>query len=197
MNKPRLLLALLAVLVLSSFAAAQPSPSQVKRSAEIQRKLRELDILNQVLPILMSKEQIRAVLPSIERARQAVADAQAKEADVLTTLERKVDEALEAAMDEGKVPDPETIKEFTSTFAAFALIRKAVADANVDAVLAAMKENLNSGQIKAAANSLNPAMSDPTLDVSELTDEVKLRYFVRTVMLDPLTYGLLRELAKD
>ncbi len=190
------LLALLLGLCLALPILAQPTEAQVKKSAEIQKKLRQLDILNQVLPVLMTKEQLDDVLKALAKARQKAMDVEKAEAEVMAEQEKKIDAALAAAKNEAKVPSDELVADLTKMFDRFDAFRKIVVEENTQIVTEALEKTLNKGQIKAAANALNLQWMNPGLETESLTDAQKLRLWARAVLLDPLAYDVLRELSR-
>src|SRR4051812_37834674 len=100
-----LLICLSVMLAFVSSASAQLAPSdQGKKSDEILKKMRQIDLLNQMLPMAMSKDQIGKLLPVIEKARQSVKDEQKFEYKQLLEVEGKVDAAIKAGVDKGEVP---------------------------------------------------------------------------------------------
>jgi hypothetical protein len=192
-----LLICLSVLLALVSSAPAQlASDDQAKRSDEILKKMRQIDLLNQMLPLALSKDQINKLLPSIEKARQRVKDQQKEEFKLMTQYEGKIDAAVKAGIDKGDVPDIALLRELNAVMTTMELRRDAVASENADAVLSEMKKALNAGQLKVAANSLNPKLFDPSVKVDEMTQDQKILFFVRNIMLDPHSYDLMRQLLK-
>jgi hypothetical protein len=184
---------------LALVAGASPQTDEAGRAAkadEILTKVRQLDVLNQILPVIMTKQQLRDLLPAIERARRNVRETQRKEFDELRKLDPKLEAAVKDALEKNKVPSVDLIKESAATFRLFEMRRRAVAQENEELVLKAFKEILTDAQEKAAANSLNPKLVDPNAEVSKLDQEQKLRLYVRGILLDPIAYDVLVKLAK-
>ena len=184
------------------FALIVPSWGQVtsdERSMaadEILRKVRRLDLMNQILPLVLTKAQYTMVLPAIEKARAAVKKQEQIEFDFLSKLSPKIDKSLKEAVDKGKGPGNEVINETWATFQTLSIMRKAVADDNVDKVLEALKGSLNAGQIKTAANTVNVKAFDPSADPKTMSDDAKFRIYIRLILLDPLAYDLLLQLSR-
>lgn len=185
----------LACLVSGVFAQTTQA-DRAKKADEILMKMRQLDLLNQLLPVLMTKDQIKRILPQVEKARQTVRDAEKLEFDYLKKLEPKVDSALKDAFEKGKVPVVEMLKESYATLGMMSLRRQAIAEENTDLVLGVVEQTFNEGQIKAARNALTPNAIDPRLNPKEMDDKAKLRFWVKTILLDPLAYELLIKLGK-
>lgn len=194
MNIRSFAFALAALLV---FAFAAPSYGQVtaeeraKKADEILKKVHQLDLMNNLLPLVLTKEQLGKFLPVMEKARQAVREQEKVEYDFLMKLNPKVDTALTEAKTKGKVPGREVINETWATFQMFTWKRKAIADENVANVLKAFEGAINDGQRKTAINTVNPKQFDPTADPKTMSDAKKLEMFVRNILLDPAAYDLL------
>ncbi|HZH97655.1 MAG TPA: hypothetical protein VEX38_01675 [Fimbriimonadaceae bacterium] len=193
MRKLFLPITLLALLFTS--AVAQTPAEQARRSEEIVSKAAKLDILNQVLPVLMTKEQLRKILPSIERARQLVREAEKEEYKALLKLEGKLDTALKEAHEKGQVPNRALLNEVFQTYNGLSNKRRLVADVNTGDVLKVFLATVNEGQKKAAANALDPRQFDRGIKVDEMKDEDKLKLFVREILLHPLAYDVLVKLS--
>lgn len=185
-----LLLVFVLVFGLVAFGTSQ-DPDKAKRSTAILEKMRQIDLLNQLVPLVMTKEQIRKLLPAIERARQDVRKQQAEEADLLQKYQARIEKAVADGTDKGIVPEKAFLKELNALVITMTMKRNAVASDNTDAVMAVMKATLNSGQLKAAGNSLNPRVFDTTIKPEDMKDDDRLRLFVREIMLDPLAYDVL------
>lgn len=194
MNIRSLAFALAALLV---FALAVPSFGQVtaderaKKADEVLKKVHQLDLMNNLLPLVLTKEQLGKFLPVMEKARQAVREQEKVEYDFLMKLSPKVDTALSEAKTKGKVPGREVINETWATFQMFTWKRKAIADENVANVQKAFEGAINDGQRKTAINTVNPKQFDPTADPKTMSDAKKMEMFVRNILLDPAAYDLL------
>ena len=169
---------------------------QAKHSDEVLKKMRQIDLLVQMLPMAMNKDQINKLLPIVEKTRQRIKYQQKSEAKLLTEYESKINAAIAAGIDKGDVPDSKLLNELNAVIRTMAMQRDAVASENADAVLAEMKKVLNAGQLKVAANSLNPKLFNPSIKVDEMTEDQKILFFVREIFLDPQSYDILRQLLK-
>lgn len=197
MKRLLLLLGALALLLIGlvSPVAAQ-ADAAADRSSEVLKKMRQVDLLNQILPLLLTKDQINKLLPAIERARQNVRDIERLEAQDLAKLDARLTEVVQAGLEKQVLPDREFLVELNKLVRAFAIRRQVAVGENVTTVLEAFDANLNAGQKKAAANSLNPKLFDPKVNLDTMTDEQKIRFFIQEILLDPLAYDVLKELAK-
>jgi len=193
---------ILPLLLLASLAFAQTkSPTGTSavaaREAEgILTKGRQLDLLNQILPVLMTKPQLKLILPAIERARSAVRKVESDELLVLRGLEKEFDVLLKEAFEKGRVPTNGEMEKIFKRYQEMNLVRLEVSSANAEEVEVILRKNLNAGQLKAAQNALQPNRYDRGLDPTKMTDEQKLRFWVRMVLLDPLAYDLLVKLTR-
>jgi hypothetical protein len=158
-------------------------------------KIAKMDVLNFVLPLAMSKEQLRQLLPVLEKIRQRVRKVQELEADELRKLEPDIDKAIKDASDKGLMPSGELRKNIASLFKKFALNRQINIDLNTDDLQKTLEGIWNAGQKKTAANALNMKDYDPNAKVEEMKDEDKIRVFVREIMLNPMAYDILVKLS--
>lgn len=190
--RSRFLFSLIALFAMA-LAGAQTDDQLAQKSNEIFDKATKLDLLNQILPILFTKEQYREILPEIERARQRVKETQRLEAGELKKLEGDLDKALSEAMDKGMVPPKETLSAVSKTLQKLSIARRIISDQNTQAVLDVFNKTANAGQKKAATNALDPKWFG--LKAEEMKDDDKLRIFVREILLHPLAYEIMRKLS--
>ncbi len=186
----RLLIVLSLVLAVSGGAFAQTSDA-AKRSTEIMEKMRQIDLLNHLIPLAMTKEQIRKLLPEIEKARRDVRTQEAEEAKLLAERGAKVDKAVKDGVEKGDVPDKELLRELSALLRFFSMKRKEIGDDNTTKVIAVVKTTFNAGQLKVAGNTLNFGFYNPDVKPEEITDDARLTLFVREILLDPLAYDIL------
>ncbi len=180
---------------LAAVSVSQISPDVAKKSRDIQAKMRQLEVVNQLIPLVMTKDQVNKVLVVIEKCRKREFELEAKEAAQLRSVEKKLNEALDKGILEGVVPPNELIGELNTMYRAFLIGRGTVSEENTEAMLAVMKSTLNAGQLKAAEKSVNPKESNPSAEPEKMTQDERLRYFIRTVMLDWACYDVLVRLA--
>lgn len=181
---------------MTAMGSAQTTPDdRADRSYAIYEKNIKLDLYNQILPLLFTKEQFRAVLPAIERARQRVRETEKLEYEELRKLEGEMDAALKKATDNQVIPPPELMTKISNTLKKLTVARRLIIDSNVQEVLDAFMKTANAGQQKAAANSLNLALYMPNAKPEDVKDEAKLRIFVSEVLLHPAAYDIMRKLS--
>lgn len=188
----------LCALAISPMASAQATKQEAsaKRADEILNKLHELDLLNQLLPVLMTKEQMRKILPSVEKAREMVRATEKGEAEQLEKLAAKIDPVITEAYEKKKVPSIDILTEYAKTFAKLRVVRRSVVEANTTNVLEVVQKTLDKGQLAAARNALEPKYIDPSLDKEKMSDDEKLRFWVKVILLDPQAYTILTKLSK-
>ena len=175
----------------------QSTPSdQARKSDEIVMKMRQIDLLVQIIPLALTKDQINQILPSIERARSKAHAMEKDEAATLQKLDGKISDAIKKAIDTSVAPPRDLLDELAKTTMLMTEKRLVLIDENVDAVFKAFTGAINAGQKKAAANSLAPQLLDPTLKPDQMTEDDKVKFFVKNILLDDQAYDVLVQLAK-
>ncbi|HMS53766.1 MAG TPA: hypothetical protein PKA27_00060 [Fimbriimonadaceae bacterium] len=186
------LLSLAALSITSAFAQTGAlDKDRGAKSDAIIIKVDQVNLMNHLMPLLMTKEQVRKILPAVEKARQKVRDIEKVEFEDLRKVEAKLDAAIKDGYDKGSVPDPSLLKEVGGIFAAMRTRRDLIAEENAQNVLKVVKETLNTGQFKTAANSLNVRAFNPALKPEEMDDDNKVRIFCREIFLHPLAYDIM------
>ena|SRR2546421_4501619 len=151
-------------------------------------KTTELQFYNLMLPILITKDQYKIILPAIEKARERVRQTYKKELEEIHGLDPDVDQALAAARDKDQVISGVLQAKLDKLKGGILMRRLIMAQLNENDVYDAIVKALNPGQQKAMANSLTPRLIDPNLKPDKMTQEDKLRLFVRDVLLTPDYY---------
>jgi hypothetical protein len=192
----RLITLLLLAFALVCGASAQTEAQRAEHSEKILNKIKALDLMNHMLPLLMTVDQMKQMLPVLEKCREKEKQQQIKEYELLRKYETRLDEANKKALQTSQVPGRDLLNELATLFKSFNLGREVIVTENTDAVVAAMKKILNEGQIKAAIGDLNPALFDPSLKPDKMTDEEKLRFYVRTILLDAVAYDVLLRMSQ-
>lgn len=192
----RVLIATLCLFSLVGAANAQLSDAAAKRSEAIVKRMRQLDLLNHIIPLALTKDQINKILPVIEKCRQKVKQIQSMEADDLKKVEIECDKAYDDGVKKNNVPDVALLKKLNMLMIAFAIRRDVAINENTDDMMAIMKSTLNAGQLKVAAHSLDVKQYDPKAEPSKMSDDEKMKFYIKDVMLDPLAYDVLIQLAK-
>ncbi len=191
----RILMIALAALTVS-VGMAQPGTANAQKADAAMEAIRKLDLLNQILPIVLTKEQVNQLLPVVEKARAKFRLTMQREAEELGKMQSRLDAAVKEATDNQKLPDKALLAEANKLINTLTLVRQVITEENTDLVLEQLKKTCNAGQLKTAANSLDPRYYGSTAKPAEVKEETKLRLFVREILLDALTYDLLLKMAK-
>ncbi len=194
---PRLPAALALLLAATlAFGQAKPPARPAAEADRILVDLRRLDLYNQILPVLIKPEQAKRLLAQVESAQEAEKRHLRDELVEMRKLDPTIADALKAARDKGEVPSREVITELIKAFRLLDAKRQVMVGEQTEKVLTAVEETLDAGQIKAAANALDPRIGNPGADPAKLSDRERLRAWVRVVLMDPLAYEILLELSK-
>ncbi len=159
-------------------------------------KFRQIDLLTQIIPLALTKEQINKILPVVERARSKAISLMKDQDAVIEKLDSKVSDAIKTSIEKGVAPPKALLNEIAEATMKMSLIWDASATEHIDATVKVFTETCNAGQRKVAINSLKPELLDPSLKSDKMTDAEKLRFFVTNILLDPQAYGVLVQLAK-
>ena len=182
--------------MLGSTPSLAQSADQSTKSDLTMLKLRQIDLLNMIVPLALTKDQINTILPAIERARQKVRQIEKDEATTLEKLDSRVSDAIKKSIETSVAPPKELLDELAHATQAMSDARGAAVNENTANVLKVFNATCNAGQKKAAANSFAPTYIDPNAKPDTLTDEQKTTFFVRDILLDPQAYDILLQLAK-
>ncbi len=193
----KLFTAAIALMMFGSTMAAAPVMQKRENvdATRINLKIRRLQLVDQLLPVLMTPAQLKAILPAVEKARQQEVDLEARELRELKAIEADLDKELKAAIEKGILPSDEIDAKLAKLTEVFKLGRQVLVGSNVNAILTAMKANLSEGQLKAAAGSLNPLILNPNADPAAMSQDDKLRAWIQLVLLDRAVYDLLVEMS--
>ena len=192
----RTLITLVIIACLSASALAQTDPAQAKHSDEIMRKVQEIEIYNQILPVLITSKQAGELLTVLEKGRAEMKRHNNKEYEMMKSFEVEINAALKKAQDRGQVPTDEFMKRMLNMFRAFNMMRKAIIDGIVADLQAEMNQALNEGQIVAAAKAFDPRFFDRTLDPKTMTIDQRLELWVRVILIDPVAYDVMKNIAR-
>jgi hypothetical protein len=155
-----------------------------------------MDILIKLVPLALTKAQYPDVLLGIEKARQVERDTLKEEDTDLAGLDPTVSSVIDNAVQKGIYPPRDIQQKVADSLQAMRNRRLTARYKMVNLVWDQVKTKLNDGQIKAMAGSFSDQFVNPTAKPGELTQDVKVRFFIDQVMLDPLTYDLLVEMSK-
>jgi len=189
-----LALVLAATLMLGAVALSQDSRTKRREQDSVLRKLQQVEVWNHLLPVLLTAEQVKAILPIIEESRKADTDLADAELKQLKALEPTLDAAIKAAGEKGEPPSREQLQQILSTTGRISMARQALQAKYTEMVLEKLKQVLNAGQLKAAANSL-PKMNAP--GTPEPSQDELLKHWIRVILLEPEAYPILVRLSRQ
>ena len=171
-------------------AVAQVSTNDPHKMAHVLDKLAELDLANRILPLLLTKEQIKVILPEIEKARKNVRDQEKKEADRVKALQSDIDK-YHAEIFAGKTPPKEFLDKMTALFKKFDNERLQVKVANALILSEAINKNLNEGQIKAIVGVVDKIYDDQNKEWKDGTTAQKVQFYAVTIFMGDRAYDML------
>jgi len=188
--------------VILACSAAMLAPAQSSNSdraahaTKILVKVRQVDLLNQILPLLMTKKQLEDILPYIERIRADHRKTEIMEYDMLVKFEPMLDQAIKDGIEKDLLPSNDVFKEGIPMFTMFTIRRNAISQENLDGMMTLLEKTLNAGQKKAMTFAMKPTIVQSGIDPAKMTDIQKQRYFVDYILLDPAAYELLVKLSQ-
>jgi len=184
------------VLALVTGASAQVVTPKGSQSDEVLLNIRKIDILNQLLPLAIRKDQFNAILTAMEKAKQKEKQLREQEDVDLAKIAPDLSDAVKEGTEKGTVPNHDMQVRVMKILNAMAIRRQVAIGEMVDDFVTATATVFDAGQKKVMQNSLDKAALDPTLKVSEMTDDAKLKFFVKKVFLDQVCYDMLLKLQK-
>lgn len=213
--KPRPLPIVLLPLLLgaTTFAGAQPAPQGDPKPAQTKPKdpsngafaradatlalFDQVDALGKLLPLVLTKAQIRDILPAIEKARAKELEIKLLDADEIAKLDAESAKAVQAGVEGGIYPGKELQGRISKVTGALALRRQIAFGEMVDTVHEALVKTMDAGQLKVMASLLKPDSYDPRLKPATMSETEKQKFFVRIVFLNGTAYDLLLRMSKD
>jgi hypothetical protein len=174
---------------------AQVSTNDPNKILPILDKMAELDLANRVLPLLMTKDQIKKLLPEIEKARKNVRDQEKKEADRLKALQPEIDK-YHGEIFQGKTPPKAFLDKFTTLLKKFENERLQVKVANALLLSDAIKKNLDEGQLKAIVGVVDKIYDDQEKEWKDGTTDQKIQFYAISIFMGDRCYDLLVRLSR-
>jgi hypothetical protein len=188
-----------ALLLLASLAAVAPAQTlspDAARSDAILRKIAKMDVLIQVVPLLLTPEQLPPLLAAIEKVHQKQKELITQEAKDLAGIDSKVSKVVDEGINKGIYPPRESQLEVATFMRASGLRRSMFYVEMTNLVFDVCKTTLNAGQLKTMEKSLKPELLEPSIKVDSMDADAKIKFFVRKVLLDPAAYDVLVEMSK-
>ena len=182
--------------------AAVPAFSQTidtakaTHSQDVQTKMRKVDLLLQIMPLVLRKDQFGPILAELERIRAKQAEVLSREDDEIIKLEGKLDEALKKANEDGVYPSRDLQLECFKLTRALGIVRNMARVDFASQLYKVVDTVFDKGQKAIAAKSLDWKLMDPSLKLDEKPQEDQIKFYLRLVLLDPLAYDVLVDLSK-
>ncbi len=174
-----------------------PGQQPPKRTiTEVQTMLGEIDVANRILPLVLTKEQIRKILPVIERCRQNVRNQEQKEARELLAMAEEI-EKVHAGVIKGVVPSPEFLAKMNDVFKRFENERNAVKMANGILLGQTLNEVLHDGQKRAIVNVVDKVFNEQNRKWEEASEDAKIQFFALGILMSEDGYNFLVKLNRS
>jgi hypothetical protein len=191
------ILALTPVIQAQSGTASDTKPmTPAERSAAIMQKVSQVDLLVQVLPLAIRKEQYGPLLTVIEKNRQKEKVIRSNENEDLLRIEQDLNKAVSDGLEKGAYPPKEMRFKAIKLLNAMSIRRRIAVKEMVEDVYKVVSTTFDAGQLKVMENSLDPASDDPTVKRESLDAKAKINFFIERVFLDTLVYDILLKLEK-
>lgn len=189
MKRIWLVASLVALIAGSTFG--QGANDKDQHTDAVLAKIRQVDLLFNILPALYTKDQLNKLLPALEKARAEVRKARDVEYSEYLKLEPELDACIANALDKNVLPAKTTADKWTKTYGALLGMRQLTIAKEIMMVRPVMDDVLTKTQLKVIANMVDPRVYDPRAKPDEMTQDEKITIYIREILLDPLTYDLL------
>lgn len=186
---------LIAILAAQSAPHENKIPKAIEDSNKVFYNISRLNTVKFVLPLLLKKKQINDLLTSMEKVRATEGKMREAEAIALLKIDPEITAAVNAALEKGTYPNRELQQKILKTQDNIINIRRAIVDGNVEELYSTCKKTLDEGQLK-SMGAIDANSFSPGIKTEGWSDEDKQRFYVRTVLLDGLTYELLKKMYK-
>jgi hypothetical protein len=183
-------IALTVALATSACAQVITTPKGPK-SDEINVKITKLDLLLKILPLALSKDQYRGLLISVAKARQKERELLEKEDDTLEQLDPAISAALDAALTKGAYPGHDIQDQIAGKEKDGSIRRTILIAQLTENIYNDIAKSFNTGQIKVMAGSFDDRYIDPKAKKGDLKDDLKVRFYITNVFLDPWAFDVI------
>jgi hypothetical protein len=190
------ILLVLGLALASSLCFAQDITQAGKDVDQTLLKINKLNILKYVTPLLLKKTQINALLTTLEKCQAKQKEIVALDARDLKPYEAELDKAIDSALNDGSYPKREFQGKIIAIQEALLVRRRLATNEMVDMLLETSRKNLNEGQIAVMRNLTDPNYVEGQTKASKLSDDEKTKLYIREILLSPLAYDILKQLAK-
>lgn len=186
-------------LALASSLCLAQEPTQAGKDIDaIILKINKLNIVKYITPLLLKKSQMNALMTTLEKCQtkqKEIIESDAKEFKA-RKIEGEIDKALDEALNDGSYPKRELQGKIIAIQDALLLRRKIATNEMVEMLFETTKKNLNEGQLTVMRNLTDPNYVEGQTKASKLPDEERTKLYIREVLLSPLAYDILKQLAK-
>lgn len=186
-------------LALASSLCLAQEPTQAGKDIDaIILKINKLNIVKYITPLLLKKSQMNALMTTLEKCQtkqKEIIESDAKEFKA-RKIEGEIDKALDEALNDGSYPKRELQGKIIAIQDALLLRRKIATTEMVEMLFETTKKNLNEGQLTVMRNLTDPNYVEGQTKASKLPDEERTKLYIREVLLSPLAYDILKQLAK-
>lgn len=174
-----------------------PSQQPTKRTiAEVQTMLGEIDVANRILPLVLTKEQIRKLLPVIEKCRQNARNQEQKEARELLAMADEIEKVHMNTL-KGVVPSPEFLAKMNEIFKRFENERNAVKMANGILLGQTLDEVLHDGQKRAIVGVVDKVFNEQNRKWEDASEGAKIQFFALGILMSEDGYNFLVKLNRS
>jgi hypothetical protein len=184
---------LLALTLFPAFAFSQTASDKPDRTTTILNKINRLDMAKYLLPLILEKPQIRAVLTGMDKCKAKEMEIRALDAKLLAPLEERLDKALNGALDKGDYPDKSFMVEVTKATAAIAQRREIATGEMVEIMFDVVNKSLNGGQKKIMSKLIDRTLVDKKFIKEAMAEDDWVKIYIRFILLDATSYSFLNE----
>ena len=174
----------------------QNAGSNIEKGELVFRRIASIDIMLKLLPVSYTKDQMNQLLTILEKCRAKEKEIRELDAVELLKVDKKIETALTGAIETTAYPSNEFKDQIYKLTSAIAIRRQIATNEMVDDIYAGMKKFLNAGQIKAISNLIDPKYGNGTENPSKMSEEERIRFYIKGIMLDGTTYELLKKMVK-
>ncbi len=170
-------------------------PEIAARSQKVQENMRRIDLLMQLMPLIIRKDQFDKILPVYAKIKAEQRKVLEDEDKQLLALEAEVNESLKKARENGVFPKKDLVKKCILLVRALGFRRIMARGELSEMLYKTIDECFDAGQ-KKVMTSIDWKELDPTADLTGKSDAEKMKFFIRVIFLDPLAYDILLDLDK-
>lgn len=186
----------LCLLSVAAFSRQEIVTPKGANSDQTLLKIHQVDMLTQLLPLAIKKDQFNPILIAIEKARANEKKIRAMEDSDLEKIDPELGDAVKNGIEKGTFPSHDMEVRAATLLRAMGIRRQVALGENIESVYEAVKATFDLGQLKVMANSLDVSAFDPNLKKDKMDEPARVKFFIRQVLLDGVSYDLLIKLQK-